>query len=76
MADHVNISDPDGYPDEWRHRLAVAKLEAELKVTQLERDHYRRELDAVFTRISRGDDAELHYRDGKVIRIAAAPLPE
>lgn len=73
MADHINIADPNPRGDYWGSRLFIAKLEAELKCAQAERDHYRDNLDAVFTRIARGDVAHLHYRDGSVIRIMAEP---
>ncbi len=76
MADHVNIADPDSRGNYWGDRLFIAKLEAELKCAQAERDHYRDNLDAVFTRIARGEEAQLNYRDGSVIRIAAASPPK
>lgn len=72
MPDHINISNPDGGERHWDHRLQVAKLEAELKVTQAERDHYRSNLEALHTRIGRGDEVWLNIDGEKVI---IGPIP-
>lgn len=76
MADHVNISDPSRDEDHWRHRRELEALRAELKIAYAERDHYAANLSAIFNRIERGERAELHYRSGDVIVIAAIPDPE
>lgn len=72
MADHVNINEPS-WDRRWEDRLRVMKLEAEVKNLSDERDSYRRDLEAIFTRIGRGDHAELHFTDGQCVRIIAEP---
>lgn len=72
VADHINIANPDNDRGHWQHRLHVAKLEAELKVAYAERDHYRDNLEALHTRIGRGDEVWLQIGGEKII-VAAAP---
>lgn len=65
MSDHINIHER-GYRhrDAQRYRLQLAQIEAELKLVKDERDQYASDLDAIFTRIARGDPVELHLAEG------------
>lgn len=71
MADHINISWPRQLW-EMEDRVAKAKLEAEMRVLQTAYEAMASNLDAIFTRIARGDQVELHYPDGKVILVTKA----
>lgn len=68
-ADHINVMHPDRYSldsDIFRDRLTIRKLQVELEnVTQFHAA-VSRNLEAIFTRIGRGDPVELHYPDGRV----------
>lgn len=71
-ADHVNIQPPQSFEiegDRYRTRLEIDKLILELKQMRLFYDALRGNLEAIFTRIGRGDPAELHYDDGSVFVI-------
>lgn len=74
MADHINIASPDYEDLHWRHRLEVAKLEAELSVVRMERDHWRNNLEAIHTRIARGDEFWLSI-DGERVVVARVREP-
>lgn len=68
-ADHININHPDRldvYSDVYRSVLERKRLE--LEVAQLGEwlKMATRDLEAIFTRIERGEPVELHYRDGSV----------
>lgn len=71
MSSHINISDPERDERNWAHMRQIDALKAELKTAYAERDHYMSNLSAIFTRIERGEHAELHYANGDVIRIGA-----
>lgn len=72
MADHINIHCPD-YGDRWATRLHILKLEAEIKNLQAERDQYRNDLEAIFTRIERGDEVWLYPSKGERVSVIRKP---
>lgn len=70
--DHINIQHPDYrgvHSDQYRDRLEVRRLKAELEQLNLYHDAVCRDLEAIFTRIGRGEKSELHYPDGRVFVI-------
>lgn len=67
MPDHINISNPDRDVRYWEHRLEVAVLETRIRVLESERNHYRDQLEAIHTRIGRGDDCWLQINGEKVV---------
>lgn len=69
MADHVNISHPDGREERMAHRIREAELKARISVMESYMLEMNADLNAIFTRIERGHDVELHYRDGTVVHI-------
>ena len=71
-TDHINIQHPDRYDvfgESYQARLKIERLEGELKQLGIYRDLIANNLTAIFTRIERGDPAELHYPDGRVFVI-------
>lgn len=69
MPDHINIQHPDYRgveSDIYRARLEIEKLRVELKQLRMYHDAVCGDLEAIFTRVSRGDAAELHCPDGRV----------
>jgi len=76
MADHVNIIQIERFDQHWDDRLAHDKIKAELEIMTMRFQQAQSNLDAIFTRIRRGDDVELHYRNGDVIRVVRAPDPD
>lgn len=73
MADHVNIVHPDSNREAWRHMQEVAELRARLEIAEKRARSLESDLDSIFTRIERGEKAELHYPGGGVVYIAAVP---
>lgn len=71
MADHINISAPRKRY-EMQDEIARAHMEAEMKLLQARYDGMASDLDAIFTRIARGEQVELHYPDGTVVPITKA----
>lgn len=72
-VDHMNIQHPDYRgveSDAYRSRLEIEQLKLELKQLRQWHDVVARDLEAIFNRIERGDQAELHYPDGRVFIIA------
>jgi hypothetical protein len=69
MADHINISQIDRFDSRWDDRLAYEKLKVELDIMTKRFEQAQSNLDAIFSRVARGDEVELHYRDGAVVRI-------
>jgi hypothetical protein len=75
MADHINISEPDQYGQVYGLRKRVAMLEAELAFVSQWKDALIADLDALFTRIGRGEECILYYRNGETITIIPKPKP-
>lgn len=72
MSDHININHPD-QGDRWEYEaIKVAKLEATIKVLETSIRQARGDLEAIFTRIERGDQCELHMKNGDVYVITGA----
>ncbi len=69
MPDHINIHHPDSRAKYRRERLAIEELRA--KVSTLESFLFDAEadLEAIFTRIERGDEVELNMPSGAVFVI-------
>jgi len=76
MPDHINISDPTSVYNRlsWEHRLERETAKAALAHAQMERDHWRDNLEAVFTRARKGQSFWL--TDDKGHRIICGPLPD
>jgi hypothetical protein len=74
MADHININEPGRFDRELDHQIAAAKAQVDLTFANKRADALARDLDAIFTRIGRGDEVELHYADGRRIVIFAPPI--
>lgn len=73
-ADHINIRHPDQNAADSpraRTRLHTETLKTELRVLRECHDELQRDLEAIFTRIDRGQIVELHYPDNRVIRVKA-----
>ena len=71
-ADHINIQHPDRFDTfggSYTSALKIKKLEVELEHLREWYDSLSNNLTAIFTRIERGDPAELHYPDGRVFVI-------
>lgn len=69
MPDHINIQHPDRRgvaSDYYRSMLEIKKLKAELEQLGQWYLSVSGDLEAIFTRIERGETAELHYPDGRV----------
>ncbi|MBX5112735.1 hypothetical protein [Rhizobium lentis] len=69
MPDHININHPDSRA-RWREKtLEIVQLRA--KITMLENCllDIEGDLEAIFTRIERGDEVELHMQSGAVFVI-------
>ena len=75
MASHINIQQIERFDTNWDWALADLKAKAELEIMTKRFEQAASQLDAIFTRIARGDEVELHYRDGSVIRVGATPSP-
>lgn len=65
---YININEPDWSFD--TRRLGDAKLKAERDFYEGRAEHYRMDLDSIFTRIANGETVELHYSNGDVIEVA------
>lgn len=76
MADHINISEIARFDSSWETRLAFDKLKAELAIMTQRFEQAQSHLDAIFTRIARGDEVKLYYTRGGVVRVGRLdPLP-
>lgn len=66
MSDHINIHHPDD--GERREREAIKVAEMQARITILDRSllQVRGDLEAIFTRIERGEPCELHMKNGDV----------
>ena len=73
MADHINIVEPSKRERQWCHMLTTEKLKTEITVANSRIMSLEGDLDAIFTRIKRGETVKLYYDDGSMIEIAAKP---
>lgn len=73
MGDHINISDPTSSITRmgWEHRLEKSILLTKLEQAERERDHWRDQIAAIFTRIRCGDDVWLTDDEGGRIVVGA-----
>ena len=55
MADHINIRHPNERHRDWQHLKQVALLKTELEIAEKRILQLDGDLDAIFTRIKRGD---------------------
>jgi hypothetical protein len=70
--DHININHPERleiYNESYRGLMEKRKLELEVKQLTEWLEIACRDLEAIFTRIERGETSELHYPDGRVFVI-------
>lgn len=67
MADHINIHHPGNIDNRMRAAIETAELKARVSVLERYLMGAQSDLDAIFTRIARGEVVELHYPDGRVI---------
>lgn len=75
MADHCNINEARQFDRDWDVMVQDAKLKLELEWANKRIQHLVSNLDAIFTRIGRGDTAYLYYSNGNVVEIMAVPTP-
>lgn len=71
MADQVNIPDPDTADRDWNRLMETELARTRESVLSRRIMEQGSQLSAIFNRIERGEDVELHYRDGTVIVIGA-----
>ncbi len=71
MADYHNINEPRRFDGDWDGMLEREKLKTELSVANKRIDALVNDLDAIFTRIQRGDTVTLYYRKGEAIEVGA-----
>ncbi len=71
MADHSNIHHPGSREGRMRAAIEVAELKARLDVMERYLFDATTDLEAIFTRIGKGERVELHYPDGEIIRVRA-----
>ncbi|RWX78247.1 hypothetical protein EPK99_06320 [Neorhizobium lilium] len=72
MADHINIHHPDRGERYEREALMIAELKTKIAVMETALTQSRGDLEAIFTRIKRGDPCELHMMNGDVYVITGA----
>lgn len=73
MADHINISERSQRGSDWATIVQIEKLKVEVLWAEKRAEAMIRDLEAIFTRIGRGDTVQLHYENGTVIEVSATP---
>lgn len=66
MPDHINIHHPDGRAERRQKAVTIAELRAKITTLETYLDSAENDLEAIFTRIERGDAVELHMTSGAV----------
>lgn len=66
MTDHINIHHPDDGERREREAIKVAELQARITILDRSLLQVRGDLEAIFTRIERGEECELHMKNGDV----------
>jgi hypothetical protein len=69
MPDHINIHHPDSRAKYRRERLAIEELRAKVSTLESFLLDAEGDLEAIFTRIERGDQVELNMPSGAVFVI-------
>ncbi|MBB3297841.1 MULTISPECIES: hypothetical protein [unclassified Rhizobium] len=69
MPDHINIHHPDSRAKYRRERLLIEELRAKVSTLESFLIDAEGDLEAIFTRIERGDEVELHMPSGAVFVI-------
>lgn len=72
MPDHINIHHPDTNERWEREAIKIAELKARITVLDQALLQVRGDLEAIFTRIERGEECELHMKNGDVYVITGA----
>lgn len=72
MPDYINIHHPDRGERYEREALKIAELKTKISVMETALTQARGDLEAIFTRIARGDPCELHMMNGDVYVIKGA----
>lgn len=72
MPDHINIQHPERGERYEREALKIAELKTKIAVMETALARSRDDLEAIFTRIERGDPCELHMMNGDVYVITGA----
>ena len=66
MADHININHPQFRARERSDRIKAAELEAKIGVLEMYLRAVEADLEAIFNRVERGLECELHMPDRTV----------
>lgn len=66
MPDHININHPDNRARYRFEMLEIAQLRAKVQTMENFLLNAESDLEAIFTRIERGDEVELHMKSGAV----------
>lgn len=74
MSDHSNINHPDDEENRDHNRKEVSYLKADVERLEAMVRHLRSDLDAIFTRVGRGDTVDLYCQDGTHIEICATSV--
>jgi uncharacterized protein (UPF0335 family) len=72
MPDHINIHHPDAGERRERDDILVAEMKARITVLNQHLLAVRGDLEAIFTRIERGEECELHMKNGDIYVITGA----
>ncbi|OWV67896.1 hypothetical protein ATY76_13275 [Rhizobium sp. R339] len=66
MPDHININHPDNRAKYRYEMLEIVQLRARVQTLENFLLNAESDLEAIFTRIERGDEVELHMQSGAV----------
>ncbi|AID18367.1 hypothetical protein PPF1_54 [Rhizobium phage vB_RleM_PPF1] len=69
MPDHINIHHPDSRAKYRHEMLEIVQLRARVSTLESFLLNAEGDLEAIFTRIERGDEVELHMQSGAVFVI-------
>ncbi|MBY2911405.1 hypothetical protein [Rhizobium leguminosarum] len=69
MPDHININHPDSRAKYRHEMLEIVQLRARVSTLESFLLNAEGDIEAIFTRIERGDEVELHMQSGAVFVI-------
>ena len=70
MPDHININHPDNRAKYRYEMLEIVQLRARVQTLENFLLNAESDLEAIFTRIERGDEVELHMQSGAVFVVS------